>query len=439
MKIVLEQRQMLKMVMTTELRQAIELLQLSTYELMQFIQKQAEENPFIELIERDKFQNSYQKRTQTGSHVNPIDFASSNETTLHDQLLEQIIAFDLDKTLNQLVHYLILNIDERGYLIISDEEVCNHFKTNMEKVEKAKSIVHQLEPTGIGASDLSECLQMQANKIYPNNDLLASVIDSRLQDLADKRWEKVAKEHHISLAKVKEVFDTIQTFNPRPATYFSNTKVNYVNPDIFIERHPKNDTLFISLNDYYLPEIRYNNHYSNEMLNKQNLEQYVKGQYRKFEWLIKSIEQRRTTILKIMEVIVNHQQAFLNEGSPSSLKALTLRDVAEKIGMHESTVSRATANKIVQTPVGTFELRYLFSTSLSPKSGANTSQMKVKTIMQKIIDTENKYKPLSDQRIADQLKREKGISISRRTVAKYRDELQIPSSSKRREIKIYPD
>src|SRR5690625_2302393 len=215
MRIVLEQRQMLKMVMTTELRQAIELLQFSTYELMQFIHKQAEENPFIELIEREKFQNSYPKRsTQTGNDINPIDFVASDDTTLHDQLLEQIIAFDLDQTLNQLVQYLILNIDERGYLVVSEQDVCDRFKTNLETVDKAKSIIHQLEPAGIGASDLSECLMIQAKKLYPTDNLLTSVILESLQDLADKRWEKVAENHKISLAKVKEIFEKIQTFNP---------------------------------------------------------------------------------------------------------------------------------------------------------------------------------------------------------------------------------
>lgn len=437
MKIVLEQRQMLKMVMTTELRQAIELLQLSTYELKQFIQKQAEENPFIELIEKDNYSSNYKKRSfRTGNEVDPIDFTASEEHSLHDELLEQIINYELTKQQYKLVRYLILNINEHGYLTVTNEEVYDQLGVTCEEVEKAKKLIHKLEPAGIGASDLSECLAIQARKEYPNNQLLVTLINNYLQALADKQWNRIAKELNISLARVKDLYETIQTLNPRPASSLATTRIDYVNPDIFIEKREGSNTFSVSLSDYYLPDIKYNHSYSNELMKTNELSQYVNDHYKKYKWLLNSIEQRRTTILKIMEVIINHQQAFLNNGTPSSLKALTLKDVANEIGMHESTVSRATANKLVETPAGTFELRYLFSTKLSTQSGKDTSQTKVKSIIEQMIDHENKYKPLSDQKIADELKMENGIVISRRTVAKYRDELQIPPSSKRKEIKI---
>lgn len=437
MKIVLEQRQMLKMVMTTELRQAIELLQLSTYELKQFIQKQAEENPFIELIEKDNYSSNYKKRSfRTGNEVDSIDFTASEEHSLHDELLEQIINYELTKQQYKLVRYLILNINEHGYLTVTNEEVYDQLGVTCEEVEKAKKLIHKLEPAGIGASDLSECLAIQARKEYPNNQLLVTLINNYLQALADKQWNRIAKELNISLARVKDLYETIQTLNPRPASSLATTRIDYVNPDIFIEKREGSNTFSVSLSDYYLPDIKYNHSYSNELMKTNELSQYVNDHYKKYKWLLNSIEQRRTTILKIMEVIINHQQAFLNNGTPSSLKALTLKDVANEIGMHESTVSRATANKLVETPAGTFELRYLFSTKLSTQSGKDTSQTKVKSIIEQMIDHENKYKPLSDQKIADELKMENGIVISRRTVAKYRDELQIPPSSKRKEIKI---
>lgn len=438
MRMVLEQRQMLKMVMTTELRQAIELLQLSTYELMQFIHKQAEENPFIELVEREEFTPDYRNRSPRmgeSDSQDPIDFTADNSKTFHDYLLEQTIDFELNEEENNIIKYLILNIDGHGYLTVSDEEVCKHFNVDNEVLRKAKEVIHQLEPAGIGAGNLSECLLIQAQRYYPDNELLCTLIQDYLQQLADKQWDKISKELNISLAAVKEIFDTIQTFDPKPAAGLSDTRIEYVRPDIFIEKNDKKNTFTVSLNDYYLPEIRYNHQYSNQLMQSKELSQYVDQHFKKYEWLQNSIEQRRSTILKIMEVIINRQNDFLNDGLPSSLKPLTLKEVADEIEMHESTVSRATANKIVETPTGTFELRYLFSRKLSTKSGNDASQTKVKSILQKLIDNEDKYKPLSDQKIADQLKVE-GIVISRRTVAKYRDELNIPSSSRRKEIKV---
>lgn len=439
MKMVLQQKQMLKMVMTTELRQAIELLQLSTYELLQFIQEQAEENPFIELVEKEDYHVDFERRPRKSSyeqHENPIDFTAKYEKNMHDYLLDQIIWLQIEEKDYKLIHYLILNINEQGYLTIEDEEICKHFNINELELKKAKNILHQLEPKGIGASNLAECLLIQAKVMYPNDHLLFSLIEHYLQLIADKQWEKIEKQLNISLDKVKELYDKIQTLNPKPGSNLSAGKVDYVLPDIFVVLNDKNNTYSIQLNDYYLPTLTFNEQYSSGLINSKELRPYVREQFKKFEWLQKSIEQRRSTILKIMNVIISKQWKFLQNGF-SSLKPLTLKEVADEINMHESTVSRATANKIVQTPVGTFELRHLFSTKLTTQTGDNTSQTKVKAILQEMINQENKSKPLSDQKIADQLKENKGIVISRRTVAKYRDELHIPSSSKRKEIKLY--
>jgi len=436
MRIVLEQKQTLNMVMTTELRQAIELLQLSTYELRQFIQKQTEENPFIELVEKESMNFSYPRRSTNRDEIDPIDFAASYHKTMHEQLLEQTINFELDEQTNELVRYLILNINDEGYLTVSVEEACKQLDVEIEAIEKALKIVHQLEPSGIGARNFAECLAIQAKKKYPEHTLLLSVINNYLQTLANKKWDTIAKELDISLAKVNEIFETIKTLNPRPVTHLAPSEAEYVSPDITIKKQEKENVFTISLNDYYIPELRFNHTYSNELQNTPELSRYVDNHFKKFQWLRNSIEQRRSTILKIMEVIVNRQHNFLISGSPTDLKPLTLRDIATEIEMHESTVSRATTNKLVETPVGTFDLRYFFSTKLSNKSGDDASQTKVKAIIEQLISEEDKYKPLSDQKIADRLKKEKGIVISRRTVAKYRDELQIPSSTKRKEIKI---
>src|SRR5699024_6815560 len=363
LKIVLEQRQMLNMVMTTELRQAIELLQLSTYELKQYIQRQAEENPFMELVEKTHHtpaamsRSSYQKDA-----ANPIDFAASNEKTLYEQLLEQLIDFQLSNREYKLMEYLIFNIDEQGYLKVADEEIKNHAGATNDELARAKEVLHRLEPVGIGAKNLKECLLLQAERKYPGDKLLIQLIEVHLEHLADKKWERISDDLNISLHKVNDLFQIIKTFNPRPASDLMNTKINYVNPDIRIAKEDGKNVFSVSLNDFYLPEIKYNHAYSEKLQGGKELSRYVNSHFKKIEWLRNSIAQRRETILKIMDVIVNRQHAYLEKGLSSALKALTLKEVADEIGMHESTVSRATANKIVETPVGTFELRRLFST-----------------------------------------------------------------------------
>lgn len=436
MKLVLEQRQMLKTVMTKELRQAIELLQLSTYDLFQYIQKQAEENPFIELNNQEDTylmqKNSRRKVSRQG--VSSPELIMKSEKSMYDYLLEQIITFPLKENEKKLVQFLILNINERGYLDVTDEEIFEQFDINEIELMRAKKWLHQLEPKGIGASNLVECLEIQAKVRYPNDTLLQTVIKQYLNDVADGKWQKIANELNVPLVKIEKTIERLKTLNPRPGNALRTTKEQYVAPDISIKRDKKLKRFKIQLNDYYLPKMEFNKQYANEMMISKKLSNYVQEHIRKYDWLMKSIEQRRTTILKIMNVIVDYQYSFLQHGF-RSLKPLTLQYVADQINMHESTVSRATANKMIETPVGTFELRRLFSTKIATQSGGSVSQTKVKTLLQELIEHEEKVKPLSDQKIAEQLN-ERGIVISRRTVAKYRDELRIPSSTKRKIVTI---
>ncbi|MEI3607158.1 RNA polymerase factor sigma-54 [Pseudogracilibacillus sp. SE30717A] len=436
MKVILEQKQMLKMVMTTELRQAIELLQLSTYELMQFIRKQAEENPLIELA--DTIYDTPANRTRSPyreKSINSVEFSVSEEKTLYSYLTEQLMDYELSEHERDTVEYMILNLDENGYLNISEDEICKRLNTNKETVEKANSLLQKLEPAGIGAKNLTECLLIQAKRKFPENEILLQLIEGFLQPLADKKWDQIAKQLSISLQDVKKLFDMIRLFNPKPASSFSSEKVEYVTPDIFISKTNDKKGFTVTLNDYYLPKITYNHSYYLELTKTRQVANYVKDYFKKYEWLQRSIEQRRETIIKIMKVVIGRQHAYLTNGSPASIQALTLKEVAREIGMHESTVSRATANKIVQTPIGTFELRRLFSTKLSSPTGEAASQLKVKALLKKMINEEDKCKPLSDQKLSNLMK-EEGILVSRRTIAKYREELNILSSTKRKEIKI---
>ncbi|HZW67827.1 MAG TPA: RNA polymerase factor sigma-54 [Pseudogracilibacillus sp.] len=432
----LEQRQTLKMVMTTELRQAIELLQLTNYELKLFIEKEVEENPFIELVEKhDNF--SYSNRSRYNSaheeEVDPFEFISDAEPSLYDYLLKQVNVLHIKETKRSILHFLVLNLNDSGYLTMSNEEISQFLNVSSYEVECARQLLLSLDPIGSGARDINESLLIQAKKKYPEDEFLHSVIEYDLENLANRKWSVVAERLHISRKEVAYLLAKIQTLQPKPAMNFSTTETNYVTPDIIVELADKKDSFNVTLNNYYVPNIRFNNEYASYLGNSSEIKSYVSEHYKKYNWLRQSIEQRRQTILKIMEVVLRKQRNFFTEGF-RGLKPLTLQDVAGEIDMHESTVSRATANKIVETPNGTFELRQLFSTGVTSAAGVVTSQTKVKELLQEIVQEENKERPLSDQKIAELLKEEYEVAISRRTVAKYRDELNIPSSTRRKEL-----
>lgn len=434
MELVLQQKQTLNLVMTTELRQAIQLLQYSTYELYQFMMEQQLENPLIELEEKtpDVPYNGKTKINKTANtDYNPLDFIANEEKGMRDHLLEQTQWLKITDRERNLLHYLILNLDENGYLPLSVDEMVAETAIGESEINHGIMLLQQLEPVGIGARNLLECLLLQATCYFPDEQLLAHVIERHLDDLANKKWNQIAKQLDIALAEVKAIYDLIQELDPKPCAGISNFQADYLNSDVIVEQ--KGDEYAVYLNDGYLPGIHLNSQYADLLKGKNEASAYVHNHYKSYQWLLSSIEQRQSTILKIAHVIIQKQQAFLINGF-SALQPLTLKDVAEEIQMHESTVSRATMNKVIQTPKGSFEIRKLFASKLATENGESTSQATVKLLLKNFVDDESKQKPFSDQKIADYFKTKEGITISRRTVAKYREELNIPSSSKRKLI-----
>lgn len=435
MKLVLQQKQTLNLAMTTELRQAIELLQYSTYDLYKYLQEQELENPLIELVQKEQTHSEpFQKGTvsrSTSDEVDPLQFIVSPDRGMCDKVKEQVRYLAISEEEKKHIFFLVNNLDENGYLDISSEEIAKQLAVSEEEVELAVKHLQQLEPLGIGARNLEECLLLQAKELYPFESTLHEVIEHYLHLLGDKKWQELTKKCSITLQDVKAIEEMIQTLNPKPCAMMQADSTEYVTPDIVIEK--VDEEYHITLNDYYVPEIKLNNDYADLITGKKT--PYIQEHHRNLTWLQNSIEQRRMTILKIMNVLVQRQEAFFEKGF-SALQPLTLKDVADEIEMHESTVSRATANKILQTSQGSFDLRLLFSTRLNAKNDESTSQTQVKLLLEKIVNEESKVKPLSDQKIADYFKQHESIEISRRTIAKYREELNIPSSSRRKELKI---
>lgn len=432
MELGLQQRQELNLLMTVELRQAIELLQYSTYELEQYIREQELENPLIQLKEKPVYEERLHRRSFSyGSSDIPMDAVRGAEENKREELLKQAKLVYPDASTQSLLKYLIYNLDDNGFLQLNEHTPSPLF--DEEQIEKGIHLLQELGPIGIGARNLKECLQLQIMYNYPENTLASRLVENHLTLIADRKWNEIASIMGIHMVEVKSLFDFIQTLNPRPCSFVSDDSTKYVTPDIIVE--PNKEGFTYHLNDGYLPGIHINKRYSQYLSEKSDASKYVQTQYKNVQWLLSSIEQRRNTIIKIVRVLLEKQEEFFKHGF-DSLKPLTLREVADEIEMHESTVSRATSNKVIQTPFGSFELRLLFTSKLETSDGSTVSQTKVKKLLESFIAKENKIKPYSDQKIAEYFIAEKGITISRRTVSKYREELRIPSSSKRKDIQV---
>ncbi|UOQ94610.1 RNA polymerase factor sigma-54 [Halobacillus shinanisalinarum] len=435
MKLELLQKQ--KMVMTPDLNQAITMLQYSTVEMEQFIQEQAMENPLIELEENNHeisfkedvpISKSQSNFSSHHSEVNPLDYLKSEEKGMWEHLLQQAQFLDIEETERTILRYLILNLDENGYLPLSTLEISQLLNVPEQEAISAIDLLQQLEPAGVGARGLKECLLLQLRTYHPNERMTEQVITDYLELVANNKWKEIASCFKISLEEVKSIVTLIQSLDPKPCADIYHVPVRYQVPDIIIEK--VKDKYTISLNDKFTPTINMNKQYTSYLGQNNETSHYLKKHYQKYLWLVNSIEQRRATILKITEVMVDKQIDFLNNGT-ASLKPLTLKDVAEEIDVHESTVSRATKNKVIQTPKGTFELRMFFSSKLG-KDEIGTSTAKVKALLKQLVKNENKRKPLSDQKISAYFSDQEGVKVSRRTISKYREELNILSSSKRK-------
>lgn len=445
----LVQQQQIKLVMTAELRQSITILQYSATDLMDFLREQANENPLLEIEEpevmkmEERLPHNEKKagweESESGSYVdfivtkedyvNPIDYYSENHITLQKYLDEQIQFLDLNRREEKILDFLVGNLDENGYLEATYEMLPKSFHVTLEEWEKGLQILQQLEPYGVGARNLEECLLIQLRHAEWKDELCEKVIRFHLPDLAARRYQKIASKLKITMEEVQQIADFITGLHPKPGVLFHSQDLTFIIPDVFVDR-VEDGQYIIQANDRILPRVYFNKQYEDLIGKTGEAKHFLEERLNRLNWLVKSLDQRKKTILRVTEAIIEEQKDFFESTEPV-LKPLTLKEIAQKINVHESTVSRATHQKYVQTPRGVFELKYFFTNRLSSSSGENMSADHAKQLVKQLVEGENKRKPLSDQKIVQSLK-DQGVGVARRTVAKYRDELGILSSTQRK-------
>ncbi|MDE2058215.1 MAG: RNA polymerase factor sigma-54 [candidate division NC10 bacterium] len=465
-------RQMQKMVMTPMLQQAINLLQLSRMELLQAVRQEVEANPVLEEMIEDTEELDEAPALKSAAEEPTVEHNGEGQTTeidwdsylqdasdyrpsiqyesvdrfdsesmltrsnsLQDHLLFQLHLAVRDQELLRLACLIIGELDDNGYLRSSIEELASLAGASLESMESALRLIQSFDPAGVGARDLRECLLIQLRTRSEEHAVAEAIVNSYLHDLERHRFGKLAAALGLSLREVQQAVTLIASLEPKPGKNYSSEEPQYITPDVYILKI--DGRLLVALNEDGLPRLRVSRYYR-QILSKQALAPreargYVEEKMRSALWFIRSIEQRKRTLIKVAESLVKYQRDFFEYGI-SHLKPLTLREVADDISMHESTISRVTTNKYVQTPQGLFGLKYFFHRGVSSTVGEVVSSRRVRDLVRRYLTEEDASKPLSDQKIVEILARVHGVEIARRTVAKYRGQLKIPSSNQRRYV-----
>ncbi len=339
-----------------------------------------------------------------------------------------------DREEERIASLIIGNLNKDGYLEVSIEEIAMTNGSPPEKIEDILSTIQTFDPIGVGARDLSECLLIQAKFLGLDDTIVIDIITNHLSNLEKKNYKAICKALKKSMDEVVSAINVIKSLEPKPGRQFSDETPQYINPDIYV--YKLEDDFVIMLNDDGMPKLRVNSFYKSSISRGKNIsgeaEDYIQEKMRSAAWLIKSIHQRQKTIYRVMESILGYQREFFEKGI-AHLKPMVLRDVAQDIQMHESTISRVTTNKYAYTPQGIFELKYFFNSSIKRSHGGSIASASVQEKIRQIIAGEDPKKPYSDDKIAQILKEDQ-IHIARRTVAKYREMLKVLPSNKRKQI-----
>ena len=476
----LELRQQLRLtqqlIMTPQLQMAIKLLQLSRLELLDTIRQELEENP---TLEEDVQEVSPEEQSAEKSEDLPADPSSTKEVTIEEKIRDDIdwnnyideynssgrVHFETERkdapnfesfvtrkeSLREHLLWQLLmtspteeeekigtfiagNLDKDGYMDVPVEYLANESGATPDKVEQILSLMQTFDPIGVCARNLSECLLIQAKYFELDDTIVIEIITNHLNHLENKNYKAICKVLKTNIEDIISAVNVIIGLDPRPGLQFLDEEPQYITPDIYV--YKLDGSFVIMLNDDGMPKLRVNPFYRSAVKNGKkmpaNVKDYVQEKMRSATWLIRSIHQRQKTIYKVMESILKFQHVFFEKGI-QHLKPMVLRDVAEDIEMHESTISRVTTNKFVHTPRGIFELKYFFNSSIQSIEGDALASASVQEKIRLIIDSENPQKPYSDDKISKLLK-EDNINIARRTVAKYREIMKVLPSSKRKQF-----
>ena len=447
--------------LSPQMMQTMEILQMGSQELLEYIQDQVQENPVLEMeekygkgddtavlqrklewLESTDAQNRYYHQQDTeDDEKDPISnygTVDEREENLYLYVLSQLEVMDLEPELLPVGRFLVESLNQNGWLDESVEDLAEELGKPVEEVEKALAAVQSLEPAGVGARNLSECLVLQLQRRHEDSELAIRIARDYLDPLSKSRYGLIAKSLGVCQEEVRTACDLIRTLNPRPGGGFAaRENLVYINPDLFVVNFP--DHFELLTNDYFFPDLNISGYYCRMLKSTEDNEvkDYLMGKVRQAKWVVHSIKQRRSTLLRCAECILELQEEFFRRG-PGHLKPMCLADIAQKVGVHESTVSRTVRDKYLQCASGVYPLSYFFSRSLGapaarPGTEENASSPDfAKALLKKLIGGEDKHKPLSDQKLCERMARE-GCELSRRTVAKYRDELGIPSTTGRKQ------
>ncbi|MBT8340854.1 MAG: RNA polymerase factor sigma-54 [Desulfatitalea sp.] len=473
----IELRQQLKLtqqlIMTPQLQMAIKLLQLSRLELMDAIRQELEENPTLEetqetvskdqlaeenpegvqLTERpkevtidekipsdidwsnyiDEYNAPGRVRHETEDRDTPqYEAFISHKESLSDHLLWQLLMASPSEEEKKIGSLIIGNLDKDGYLQTNAEDLAQQAEVTPDDIEEVLFLLQSFDPIGVCARDLKECLLLQARNLGLQNTLVTQIISDHINHLENKNYKAICRALKVTLNEVISAVEIITNMEPKPGREFSEDEPQYITPDIYV--YKTEDDYAIVINDDGLPKLKVNAFYKQAITRDKevggNARNYIQDKLRSAAWLIRSIHQRQKTIYKVMESILKFQKEFFNSGI-THLKPMVLRDVAEDIGMHESTISRVTTNKYAYTPQGIFELKYFFNSSIKRVHGEAIASASVQAKIKQLIESEDSRKPYSDSKMAELLKAQ-NIDIARRTVAKYREMMGVLPSSKRK-------
>ncbi|RAP76034.1 RNA polymerase factor sigma-54 [Paenibacillus montanisoli] len=426
------QQQKQHMHMSPQLQQAIKILQLPTVELLELLREELEQNPFLE-AEETVFAGA--DRPRSAKQADPLDYIAVRELSLERHLKEQVRFDDgLSQELKKIVYYIIGNLDANGYLDVTVDQLAKALQAQPQMVSQALHYVQSLEPAGVGARNLAECLQLQLDRSGAGSSLLTALITSHLEEIAEVQIPKLAKMLHAKQEEIVAAVHLIKSLHPRPGAAYGSDHADIIVPDVLVRS--AGDQFVVSIREPAAPRLTMNAQYEGmvqELGRTHEAGRFMAAKRSAAAFLIKCLEQRRLTLLRVTRAIVEEQEAFFRSGS-AYLKPMVLRQIAEKVGVHESTVSRATSGKYAQTPWGTYALSYFFPSGFGAGEDDASSAESVKASIRELVKQEPCEAPYSDQQLA-RLLEENGVPISRRTVAKYREELGIASSFKRKRAK----